>query len=198
MKKWKGDAAALKWIRSGPFLDVVHEIEKTDRGSVAQLIQGLALLVRERHADELVWDLLPDPQPGRFADNFWLQRTIVLLFNPRLATAQRKTALRQHYQGAGSSHYHELGKLLLGRLDEQKAAKLATDPEKACEVSYYLGVKAEAEGRLQDATAWYRNGVESAHPGWAEYHWSYAALRRLESSGKTLRRLEAEHAARKG
>jgi tetratricopeptide (TPR) repeat protein len=183
LKEWKGDEAALTWIRSGPFL-------KDARPS-------LSLIVYELGAYALLWNLLPEPPAGRFADNFWLQRTASLLLDPKVATAERRNAAREHYQGAGSSHYHELGKFLLGQLDEREAAKLATDPEKACEVSYYLGLKAETEGRLEDATAWYRNAVESAMPRWTEYQWSFGALQRFQSSGKTLRRLNAERLAGK-
>jgi hypothetical protein len=183
LKEWKGDEAALTWIRSGPLL-------KDARPS-------LSLLVYELGAYALLWNLLPEPPAGRIADNFWLQRTASLLLEPKVATPERRNAAREHYQGAGSSHYHELGKLLLGQLDEREVAKLATGPEKACEVSYYLGLKAETEGRLEDATAWYRNAVESAMPRWTEYQWSFGALQRFQSSGKTLRRLKAERLAGK-
>lgn len=182
LKQWKGQRPALEWIRSGSFVNAGP---------------SLALLVYDHRAYELLWDLLPEPQPGPLADNFWLQRTASLLLDPKLATGERRNASREHYQAAGHSHYHELGKFLLGQLDEHQAAKLVTDAEKACEVSYYLGLKSETEGHLQDATAWYRNAVESANPRWAEYLWSYEALQRFQSSGKTLARLKADRAAAK-
>ncbi|HET9751764.1 MAG TPA: hypothetical protein VFP52_02335, partial [Myxococcales bacterium] len=177
LKKWKGEESALTWIRSTPFANA--------GGSVAQLVYHYG-------AYGLLWDLLPEPPPGASADNFWLQRTASLLLDPKLATAQRENVAHERYRGNGQSHYHELGKFLIGQLDEHAVAKLVTDPEKACEVSYYMGLKAETENHLQDATAWYRNAVESANPRWAEYQWAYASLQRLQSSGKTLRRLEAE------
>jgi len=176
LKKWKGEKAALGWIRSGPFLEM----------------RPNWFLVYDHRAYGLLWDLLPEPKPPEdwFAEDFWLQRTASLLLDPKLATVERRNAARQHYQD--HSRYRELGKFLLGQLDERQAAKLATDPAKVCAVSYYLGLKSEIDGRFRDATAWYRFAVESGG-GW-EYHWAYAALQRFQSTGKTLRRLEKERA----
>jgi hypothetical protein len=178
LKKWKGEKAALGWIRSGPFFQR----------------QPNWYLVYDQGAYQLLWDLLPEPKrpPDKFADDFWLQRTASLLLDPKLATVERRNAARQHYED--HSHYRELGKVLLGQLDERQAAKLAPDLDKVCAVSYYLGLKSEIDGRLRDATAWYHVAVESGGPGRWEYGWSYEALQRFESTGKTLRRLEKERA----
>jgi len=176
LKKWKGEKAAMGWIRSGPFLELPKNLFE----------------VYNQRAYELLWDLLPERQPDWFADEFWLQRTASLLLDPKLATVERRNAARQHYED--HSHYRELGKVLLGQLDERQAAKLAPDLDKVCAVSYYLGLKSEIDGRLRDATAWYHVAVESGGPGRWEYGWSYEALKRFEATGKTLRRLENERA----
>jgi len=183
LKRWKGEEAAVRWIRSGPLPEATH--------------QSLSLIAYGRRALELLWSLLPEPPSGPFADDFCLLRAASLSLDPNVATAERRNAANEHYRSAGYGRSHELGKFLLGQVDEREVAKLATDPEKASEVSYYLGVKAEGEGRLRDATAWYRTAVEGGNVQWAEWRWSSAALGAIESRREVLWPPESRHAARK-
>jgi len=181
LKRWKGEEAAVRWIRSRPLPEATH--------------QSLSLIVYKQRAFDLLWTLLPEPPSGPFADNFWLLRAASLSLDPKAATAERRKAANEHYRSAGNGRYHELGKFLLGQVDEREVAKLATDPEKASEVSYYLGVKAEGEGRLRDSTAWYRTAVEGGNVQWAD--WSGVGLEAVESRWQVLWPPESRHAARK-
>ena len=59
-------------------------------------------------------------------------------------------------------------------------------------VAYFIGFKAEAEGRYDDASDWYRVSVESGGPKIPEYHWAFARLFVWKSHFKKLSVLAKE------
>ncbi|MGZ6124390.1 MAG: hypothetical protein ACXWLR_05495 [Myxococcales bacterium] len=60
--------------------------------------------------------------------------------------------------------------------------RLVGDAASACEVPYYAGTKAEAEGRTDDASGWYMTAVSCLRVHEAEYVWAYDALNRLRDT----------------
>lgn len=68
-------------------------------------------------------------------------------------------------------------------------------PDSRCEASYYLGLRAQSEGRLRDASDWYRISIESGLQNMGEYRWAYNQLYLWEGEGKSLERIAAEQRA---
>lgn len=88
LKRWKGEEEAVRWIRSGPLADAMHE--------------SLSLTAYEHPAYDLLWELLPEPLPsGQLADKLWLLRAASLPLDPTIATRQRRNAVSAHFRAAG-------------------------------------------------------------------------------------------------
>ena len=86
-------------------------------------------------------------------------------------------------------HYGILGKYLLGMETEEGLLELATDDKRRCEYAYFIGFKAQAEGRYEDASDWYRIATETGLIPNGEYRWARRALMKWKDSGKSLENL---------
>jgi len=78
----------------------------------------------DRGLDDVLWTLVPlalsDPEVDA---RMWLVRTAAAL---RARDESHHTQLRAHYQGDNSSHFHVLGRHLLGLEDEPSVLRAAT------------------------------------------------------------------------
>jgi hypothetical protein len=118
----------------------------------------------------------------------WLFRAAAALY-PGPDTAPHDEALRAHFAVAGTEHYHVLGRYLMGLVPEDTAMALRTSMHAACEVYYYLGFRAQAEGRFADAARLYERCIATGQSRNIEYAWAVSQLSRWISSGLTLERL---------
>jgi len=116
------------------------------------------------------------------ADAIWLFRAAALDRLGDKADPPLRTAVEKHFQGQGHGRHFELGRYLLGRLPESELPRLVDDSSSACEVPYYAGAKAEAEGRIDDAATWYLTAVSCLRMHEAEYLWAFDGLRRLRDT----------------
>jgi hypothetical protein len=62
---------------------------------------------------------------------------------------------------------------------------LATTIHRKCEISFYLGVRARAEGRFADAVDWFRVAVETAQRD-GEYYWAVRELAEMSQDPRGL------------
>jgi lipoprotein NlpI len=80
----------------------------------------------------------------------------------------------------------------VGLASEEELLAQAKSTQQRCENAYYLGLRAESEGRLEDASDWYRISVESGLTNMGEYRWAHNQLYIWAGKGMSLSRLAAE------
>lgn len=175
LQKWKSEQAAVEWLRKQ-----VPE----------PLLAPLSMFAFVNKADTVLWELVPSPQETvEQADYVWLMRAAASLRAPELPE-DRKAALRQRFEVERPGFYHQVGRYLLGLIPEDAVIEAAVKPKSRQELPYFLGFKAQAEGRYADAVTWYRATVETSEPKMGEYRWAYDELTRFRSAGLSLARMK--------
>ena len=89
-------------------------------------------------------------------------------------------------QGACSDCPAQNSTLRVGLEDQAQVLSLVTQPNRLCEVAYYVGLKAEAEGRIEDAIAWYRVVLDTGLMQEGEYRWALDALWSWASRARSI------------
>jgi len=105
---------------------------------------------------------------------------------------KKSQALSDYCKKGGNGTYHMLTRFLTGLATEKEVLALATDPKKRCEIAYYIGLRAQGEGRYADASDWYRVSIETGLIQNGEYRWAHNTLSKWQSAGKSLARLADE------
>ena len=180
LKRWRGQTEALKWIRDELPLEVREPASM--------------IFYRDRQ-NELLWELIVEPGPednGRFA---WLMLAAAAA-ETGLAQDPHRDQLMAYYDRPGDNPYFVMGKYLVGLASESDILALATTPDRRCEIAYYLGVRAKAEGRYDDATAWFMVTLETGQTREGEYTWADNQLSAWADEKRSLDVLESEAAAR--
>src|SRR5207249_7625252 len=103
---------------------------------------------------DVLWDLVRQPNQIDASGFLWLLRAAAAV-KLGLQNTPRWEGLMSYYRQPGPSYYHVIGRHLLGLASEKEVLVLATDASRRCEISFYLGAKAQAEGRYEDASDWY-------------------------------------------
>jgi hypothetical protein len=67
----------------------------------------------------------------------------------------------------------------MGQLPEEELLKLVTDDATSCDVPYYAGLKAESDGRTDDAITWYRDSVFCLRDSQTSSRWASDALHHI-------------------
>ena len=180
LKKWRGEEAALAWLR-----------EQTAPYMATQSVGLTLTLVYQEQHFELLWNYAGDPGHSAVADFIWLLRAAASLKSG--ATEQQHRELFNHYASLHSANaYQVMGRYLLGLATQDELLFHAKTAKRRCEIAYYLGVKAEADGRFEEASDWYRVAVETGRKTDGEFHWAHADLASWRKKGKGLSRLATE------
>jgi hypothetical protein len=175
LRRWKGKTAALDWIRTQV---------------PPPALQPLALFAFASDEDDLLWELVPDPSgEGPKQDFTWLMRAASFRRSGG-KHAIHGAILRQHYQGPGATYYHEVGRYLLGLTDEKKVLELVRDNKRQCEIAFYLGLRAQSEGRYEEASDWYHAAFETGSTSDGEFRWANDVLQKWKSSGLSIAKLQ--------
>lgn len=153
----------------------------------SRMVGPLSMISYDHSQYEILWDFNPVKGNGR--DFFWLMRAAASLQSS--VDAHRKELL-DHYSGKGKGYYFTIGKFLMGLATKKDLLSMVNDPQKRCEVAYYIGLKEQAEGHYMDASDWYRISVETGLDHNGEYRWAYEALDNWYGRGKTLERIAAQ------
>lgn len=175
LKAWQGQAKALEWLR---------------RNVPPQLVSSSGLIIFTESEYDLLWDFIGSPV-GSGADFVWLMRAAASI-KLGLGNDPHHEQLVQHFTKAGQGPYHTAGRYLMGLASEQEVFALATDANTRCEIAYYVGLRANGEGRYEDASDWYRASVETGLINHGAYRWSHSTLQLWQSKGKSLPRLATE------
>jgi hypothetical protein len=178
LKDWKGQGEALAWLR----------------GRVPpHLLNRTSMIAYEYGHLELLWDPIAQPDGRDRPDAVWLLRAAAAL---RQSPGQKRHAeLLAYYAQPGDSDAHRIGRYLLGLDPGHEVWTVARDSNQRCRAAYYVGLRAWADGRHDEASDWYRVAIETGRSNTGEYRWAYNTLSRWRSSGKSLPRLAAESAA---
>lgn len=176
LKAWRGREVALDWLRKSV------PVERLNAFSTVIFWAG---------EYELLWDLFEKPEQGAGADLVWLMRAAA---SARLGPGRdpRRDALLRYYGNPGGQYPQAIGRFLLRLTTEREVLGLAANARQRCEIAYYVGLRAQAEGRYVDASDWFRVAIETGQEMTAEYSWAYNTLTRWEGEGKSLSRLAAE------
>jgi hypothetical protein len=153
---------------------------------------SIASLAIAAHSEAPLW-LLPEPPSPQAHDLLWLFRAVAARWDPRSAYVD---ALERHFakpspdKGLGGDRYYVLGRLVMGLESEAVGTSLrGSTPSTSCEAAFYLGVRAQGLGKLDEAHDWYRVAVETALPREAEHHFAMSQLGLWSREGKSLARI---------
>jgi hypothetical protein len=150
------------------------------------LLEPLSQFAFGAKADDLLWEIVPTPAAERTddaSDDVWQFRAAALA---RGSSQSRRSEVTDHYRRPVGGRYDVLARYLLGMVDERRVLAVANQPHDACEVAYWLGFRAQLDGRYGDASQWYRMAVESGLDRVWEYRQSYDQLYDWQSSAKAL------------
>jgi tetratricopeptide (TPR) repeat protein len=175
LKRWKDQPAAVAWIR--PHMDKLGAQER-------------ALITYEayRNGDpELLWEVgkVPEGLDGEF---HWLMRAATSL-RWRDADPAHERELTTHFAQSSDDRYRTLGRFLRGLEAESTVLALADGGDHVCEVQYYLGLKAQSEGRYRDAAECYARAVATSQAQEGEFRWAMAQLEEWRGKNLTLAKL---------
>ena len=148
-KAAKGKAAAVQWLQTTVPADKRNPI---------------SMKALYTHNDDLLWDFIGTPNPNDHTDLVWLFRAVAFVRGgtPESADSDpRRDELMRHFGLPLAGDNHVLGRYLLRLAPEEEMLALATKPGLMAPVAYVLGIRAQQENRLRDATDWYRVAVES-------------------------------------
>lgn len=180
LSAWRGETVALEWLR---------------KQLPPQALNMSSVIAYTESYFDLLWDLIPQPELGEYADAVWLYRAAALLQQPGEHKLRREAVLA-YLASSGGSFYDALSAHLLGQKSETEVLALATDANKRCEVAYFLGVRAMSENRFHDASDWFRVAAETGLIRMGEYRWAGNQLRAWDRKGKSLSLLQDQHVQR--
>jgi tetratricopeptide (TPR) repeat protein len=172
LKAWESEAIALDWIR--PMIP-------------PRVLSQVSRVMFAEGADELLWGLIPDPEETTYPDVLWLTRAASEIRND---TRLHLRELREHYGTARGSDFDVMGRYLLDMETEERVLELARTPERRAQIAYYVGLKAQSEGRISDAIDWYRVVLATGEDKKYEYSFALEALETWKNTGYTVARIE--------
>jgi len=171
LRAWKGETAAADWLRP----QLKPEESPT-----------LAAMATELGEEPLLWSVASESGSPGDVEKLWTRRA---------ASARRTKSLhaklaevRAHYETTpgGGGYWNVIGRYLAGLADDATVAALARDPRSSAEVAFYMGARAEGEGRYDDANDFYRCALEANVKDTPELAQARATLSRWKNSGVPL------------
>jgi len=176
LKAVKGPRAALEWVRTA---------------IPPGMYNPTTMMAFSAQEYGLLWDLVEKPTPGFGEDFAWTMRAAA---SAKLGPGKdaHRTELVNYYRQHAQGYWETIGRYLVGLASEDEILAQAKSPKERCENAYYLGLRAESEGRFEDASDWYRISVESGLENMGEYRWAYNTLYRWEGKRMSLKRIAAE------
>lgn len=177
LRAWKGEAEARKFIEQA--------LPEGQREPLSQFGYSVGLY-------DLIWSLVPDPGPQNPHGAFiWLMRTAAYLRSKERPVAWRERL--EAYYATPRTHRHDvMGQYLLGKTDEVTLWKASEGDDHRPEATWVMGLRAELDGDLVHAIAWYRATMQGARQNSGELQWANDSLKDWLSSRKSLALLAEE------
>ncbi|MEW5878431.1 MAG: tetratricopeptide repeat protein [Acidobacteriota bacterium] len=163
LRQLKGKRAALEWLQER------LKVEPWNRVSYE---------CWDSESYEVLWDLLPPQPQGDGAERVWIQRAAALALGFDPGRKNRELVLSE-FSKPSSDPNGALVRYLLGVAtpkEEEMLLSTRFSRRDGGELAYYLGLKAQAEGRCSEAARWYRVAVERLPFVSYQYRWAYSRL----------------------
>ncbi len=138
----------------------------------------------QRGEYSLLWDFVQQPNPNDHVNVVWLFRAVA--FVKQKGNDSHSAQLLQYYNQPSQDFIHQLGRYLMGLTSETELLQTAITPSFKCQASYYIGVKAHAEGRYDDASDWYRISVETGEERDLSFQYAYDTLFKWANTGRGI------------
>jgi hypothetical protein len=149
----KGEEPAIAWV--------VPRLPRAD--------PHLAVEIFDQDATGLLWrvsDSLP---------SVWLLRAAA----ERLHPGSHLADVIAHFQADSDP----AGRVIAGIDPESSLAGVPRTLKDTCRIAWVLAVRAQAEGRREDASGWYRVALETGQTQEREFRWSLRQLKRWAEAG---------------
>ncbi len=167
LKEFAGEEKAVNWLRE----------------NLPQQLMGPAAMYffADSHF-ELLWKVMKSPDTYN-----WVLRAASSLIYFDISPKEIKQ-LKAYYSlpGMKENKYGILGLYLLNEISKKELLLRMDTPKKRCEYSFFLGFKAQTQGRIEEAIDWYRICLETGLSNNGEYFFAMKALKSLISSQKSL------------
>ncbi|GBC79585.1 hypothetical protein HRbin09_00807 [bacterium HR09] len=163
LRQLKGKRAALEWLQER------LKVEPWNRVSYE---------CWDSESYEVLWDLLPPQPQGDGAERVWIQRAAALALGFDPGRKNRELVLSE-FSKPSSDPNGALVRYLLGVAtpkEEEMLFSTRFSRRDGGELAFYLGLKAQAEGRCSEAARWYRVAVERLPFVSYQYRWAYSRL----------------------
>lgn len=182
MRRTSGPAAADRWLK-------VQMLAKTPGE------RGVAyMMAYETGRTAAMWLLAPEGTGRAELEFNWLMRACAVLEHE--GPGAHREAVDAWFASTGSTRYQVFGRYLLGSASEEEVLEHATERRARCEAYYYVGLRAELEGRYRDAASWYARSLETRDRLSGEYRWSALKLAKWGAENLSLAALARRDARR--
>ncbi|HET6268126.1 MAG TPA: hypothetical protein VFG11_10450, partial [Acidobacteriota bacterium] len=181
LKSWKGDAQAFEFAKK--------EIP-------AEKLDSTSWLMIDSEAYDLLWSLYPKPEDTKHPEWIWLMRAIAAV---KTGDKSHQQELTKYYDQHKTLPEEIQARYLLGMISEKEFLANAKDPRSRSDISYYIGLKAQSEGRYMDASDWYRVCKEAdqykspiPYGATGPHFWAESTLYNWTKEKKTLAQIQAD------
>jgi hypothetical protein len=176
LKGWQGKEAALGWLR---------------KAIPPQMLNFSSMLFYQFKEFDLLWDFIEKPVEDGSAVAVWLVRAAASVKLGQEDDPHREELIK-YFEENKDDGYAMMGRYLIGLISEDELLSLASNSKRRCEIPYFLGVRAQAEGRYEDASDWYRVAIETGLMENGEYRWAFNVLSSWRYEVKNLAQLSSE------
>lgn len=174
LKAWRGEADALEWLK--------RKVPEDQRAI-------FTMFAFQEGCDELLWTLAPAVVEEQHQPYQWLMQAAALARNPSLP---HRVDFKTDLEVNRSNYYLKIARFLAGLVPESEAIEAARGKKARCEAYYFIGLKAETEGRFRDAADWYSLSAETGAVSNGEYRWSMKRLFQLGGADRALDTMKAK------
>jgi len=167
---------------------------KGRKAAVSQLREYMARLGRRKFRVaavaqdvgdyELAWELFDREPKIYYSEVVWITRALGELHEP--GNADRRKIVEEYFRTHDGDPLHDVGRYLLGLTSEADFMAAAKGADLCTGFSYYLGLKAELEGRMREANDWYRTSLECGSRRVVEWTFAMKKLILWRGHGRTL------------
>jgi hypothetical protein len=186
-----GAAAIELFMANYRYLEEAEGEEKAvswlDAKVPPQMRSYLPMFLHRDRKEQALWQLADLNGAGEETEFAWLMAAATHVLC-RCDDTTHEEQLRDHYSVDGTSHYHSLGQYLMRKKERQEVG-VSRSWAAMTEAAYVFAVRAQSEGRMEDASDWLRVVTELGQVREGEYRWAYSRLHRWATSGKSLARV---------